>query len=65
MFQYKKTNSKQLNNPLKTLAKICPFNDADDFSKDDFKLEDDEKNTGWFFECRMCKGAHCTGYLKK
>jgi len=65
MFQYKKSNNKQMNKPLKTMAKICPFNDEDDFSNDGFSLENDETDSGWFFECKMCKGAHCSGYLRK
>lgn len=65
MFRYKKSNNKQLNKSLKTVATVCPFKDKDDFSDDDFSLEDDETDNGLFFECKMCKGAQCKGYLKK
>lgn len=65
MFRSKNSRTKQKNNPRKTMGKICPFNDEDEFDKDDFSLEDDECDSGWFFECKMCKGPGCSGYLKK
>ena len=65
MFNYKKSISKKSDKPLKTIATLCPFNEEEDFSDDDFSLEDDDSDSGLFFECKMCKGAQCSGYLRK
>jgi len=65
MFRYQKSNNKQLNRPRKAIAKHCPFNEEKKFTDDGFSLEDDETDGGLFFECKMCKGAQCTGYLRK
>lgn len=63
MFNFK--SSKDEEKALKTMATICPFNEEDDFAGKDFTLDEDKSDAGWFFECKMCKGAQCTGYIRK
>jgi hypothetical protein len=46
------------------IAAICPFQECDCDSEENFKLTPSENDTGWFFECRMCRGANCTGFLR-
>ncbi|MBN1351142.1 hypothetical protein JXJ21_17105 [candidate division KSB1 bacterium] len=65
MFRNRNSRNKPANNPQKAMATICPFNGEDEFTDDDFCLEDDDCDSGWFFECKMCKGTGCSGYIKK
>lgn len=37
--------------------RICAFNES-------VKLTPSENGTGWFFECKICEGARCTGFLR-
>ncbi len=64
MFNFK-TRSTGQEKALKTMASICPVKDEDEFEDDNFSLEEDDADTGWFFECRMCKGEKCSGYIRK
>jgi len=64
MFSFKSNNSRQ-EKALKTMATICPFKEEDEFEQDEFSLDEDDVDAGWFFECKMCKGAKCSGYIRK
>ncbi len=46
------------------LDAICPYqNKSCDFTEN-LSLTFSENGTGWFFECKVCQGAQCTGFLK-
>ncbi len=45
------------------VAAICPYQDRKCVLENDFKLIPSENQTGWFFECKVCVGARCTGFL--
>ena len=65
MFKSRNRRNGKTNDQFKSMAQICPVNDEDTFSQDDFSLEADDRNTGWFFKCNKCKDSGCRGYLKK
>lgn len=46
------------------IAAICPYQKRKCALEDDFKLIQSENGTGWFFECKVCEGATCTGFLR-
>jgi hypothetical protein len=64
MFNFR-SNSSGEEKALKTMATICPIKDEEDFAQGKFSLEEDDVDAGWFFECKMCKGAKCSGYIRK
>ena len=49
----------------KTMAKICPHSADKDFDKEEFSLEEDEADSGWYFECKICDDSKCSGYIRK
>lgn len=49
----------------KTMAKICPYNEEKDFDKKAFTLEEDDADSGWYFECKICDDSKCSGYIRK
>lgn len=64
MFNFKNRNS-STDKAMKTMANICPFKDEDDFEEDEFSLNEDDSDSGWFFECKICQDSKCTGYIRK
>ncbi|MFZ5517705.1 MAG: hypothetical protein ACOY90_13755 [Candidatus Zhuqueibacterota bacterium] len=58
------TTSTDIQQVAKMIAAICPYRDQFRTMYNDFKLTLAENETGWFFECMLCKGAKCTGFLR-
>jgi hypothetical protein len=46
------------------IAAICPYQDRKYALEENFALTPSENGTGWFFECKVCEGARCTGFLR-
>jgi len=46
------------------LFAICPYQNRNRFLQQNYVLIPSENGTGWFFECRLCQGARCTGFLR-
>ena len=46
------------------IAAICPYQNRKCALEDNFELIPSENGTGWFFECKVCEGARCTGFLR-
>jgi len=46
------------------LDAICPYQNRKYTSTEDIVLTLSENGTGWFFECKVCEGAKCTGFLR-
>ena len=46
------------------LDAICPYQDRKCDLTEDIILTLSENGTGWFFECKVCEGARCTGFLR-
>lgn len=47
------------------IAAICPFQNRDCAVKENVELTPSENGTGWFFECKICEGARCTGFFRE
>lgn len=54
----------QLEQITNILDAICPYQDKTCDVVEDFSLTPSENGTGWFFECKVCKGAKCAGFLR-
>jgi len=54
----------ELDQAASTIAAICPYQDRKCALEDNFELTPSENGTGWFFECKVCDGARCTGFLR-
>lgn len=46
------------------IAAICPNQIGAMDSTQAIQLTPAENNTGWFFQCRGCQAANCTGFLR-
>ena len=46
------------------LDAICPYQDKANDVVNALSLTFSENNTGWFFECKVCQDARCTGFLR-
>jgi hypothetical protein len=46
------------------LDAICPYQDKTNDLTEALSLTFSENETGWFFECKVCQGARCTGFLR-
>lgn len=43
---------------------ICPYQDRTCAFNDSVAVTPSENGTGWFFECKFCEGARCTGFFR-
>jgi hypothetical protein len=46
------------------IAAICPYQDKECVFKENVEVTPSENGTGWFFECKICEGAKCTGFFR-
>lgn len=58
------TPNLEIENAASMIATICPYQNRNCGLERDFMLSPSENGTGWFFECKMCEGARCTGFVR-
>lgn len=58
------TTSNEIQQVARMIAAICPYRHEFSALHNDFELSLSENETGWFFECKLCEGARCTGFLR-
>lgn len=49
---------------MNLIAAICLNQNIGLDSAQNIQLQPAENNSGWFFECRHCRAANCTGFLR-
>jgi hypothetical protein len=54
----------EIEQAVSMIAAICPYQDRECALEENIKLTPSENGTGWFFECKVCEGAKCTGFLR-
>ena len=55
----------EIEQAVSMIAASCPFQNRDCVFEENVKLTPSENGTGWFFECKFCEGAKCTGFFRE